>query len=184
MTGPSLLASNTGPALMAGPPPLTCQIRYPPFDWAVHMEKLKALEDSPDYPAKNEFYRNLNQMICSFYQDIINRCQTGYRNKFQVLVQDIHNMARLASDMTNKSTRELQKRLSTGEPISQLRDCMAAICSAILKHKTSIAKELDKKDRLGIRADLWDVNRILLRKGKSGLNSGLEKVTPLFEYEL
>lgn len=146
------------------------------------MEQLKALGDAPDNLAKNEFYRNMDRFICSSYQDIIGQCNTGYTGNFQQLVADIHSMARLAINTSNAPTRELQKRLLTGEQLLQLRDCMSAICKAINRTKLSIASELNKKERLDIEAHLRAVDHILGSKGLfSGFNTGFQKVAHHFE---
>ena len=91
-------------------------------------------------------------------------------------------MARLAINTSNAPTRELQKRLLTGEQLSQLRDCMSAICKAINRNKLSIASEIDNKERLDIEAHLRAVDHILGSKGLySGLNAPFQKVAHHFE---
>jgi len=146
------------------------------------MEQLKALGDDPDAIAKSDFYHNINQMVCASYQDIINQCNMGYTGNFEQLVADIHNMARLAINTSNAPTRELQKRLLTGEQLLQLKDCMSAVCKAINRNKLSIASKLDNKERLDIEAHLRAVDRILGSKGLySGLNTGFQKVAHHFE---
>jgi hypothetical protein len=158
--------------------------RLPPFDWAAQMEQLKALGDDPDDLAKNEFYRNINQMVCASYEEIINQCHMGYTGNFQQLVADIQNMARLAINASNAPTRELRKRLSSDKPFSQLRDCMSALCTAISRNKSSIANKLDKKERLDIKAHLCTVDHVLVSKYPNpGFNSGLRKVAHHFEWK-
>jgi hypothetical protein len=148
------------------------------------MEQLKALGDDPDDIAKNELYHNIDQLVYSCYQDIIDHCKSGYKNSFQELVQDIHNMARLATNTSTAPTRELRRQLLSGGPLSQLRDCMSAICTAISRNKSSIANQLDKKERQDIRVHLCTVDNILVGKClRSGFSSGLHKVAHHFEWK-
>jgi hypothetical protein len=148
------------------------------------MEPLKALGDDPDDLAKNEFYRNIKKMVCTLYQDIIDQCNMGYTGRFYELVQNIRIMSRLAVNTSNAPTRELRRQLLSGGPLSKLRDCMSAICTAITRNKSSIANELDKQERLDIRVYLYTVDQILISKGLiSGLKTGFQKVAHQFEWK-
>jgi hypothetical protein len=177
-------APHDGPIPRYGTATSNCLGRLPPFDWAAQMEPLKALGDDPDDLAKNEFYRNINQMVCTLYQDIIDQCNMGYTGRFYELVQNIRIMSRLAVNTSNAPTRELRRQLLSGGPLSKLRDCMSAICTAITRNKSSIANELDKQERLDIRVYLYNVDQILISKGLiSGLKTGFQKVAHQFEWK-
>jgi hypothetical protein len=177
VTDLQVLDSSTHSLRVSGSATSTRQDQLPPFDWAAQIKQLQALDENPDDLAKHEIYHTINQMVCSYYQDIIDRCNKGYIDHFQDLVQDIHNMSTLATNMWNVPSREYKKRLLSGEPLSQLRDCMSAICKAIIRNKSSIASELDKKERLDIKAHLITVDSNLACKGLGpGPSSQLLKV--------
>ena len=156
------------------------QVGIPPYDWEVVTLQLGIL----DHLGRGFVLYELVQGFCFSYENIIKQHNPSPSEHpdVQELVDSVTLMSVLAANMSSAISRELKYEFRGDKPMSKLRDCMATLCSALVKYTTiQVSTELNKEQWQKVESQLKVVDRMLRGKyPELSFKSGIEEVTDLF----
>jgi hypothetical protein len=134
------------------------------------------LEESRVRTARED---NIVSGFCDAFDDIKKELDPGtYREIRFLLVYVVNRMNSLALDMASTTPDQLKTDLILGLPMTKMRECMAAICNAIvIQGWWSIASRLEHGAMKNVENELRSVDAMLKARFKSStFKSGIEKI--------